>query len=450
MTTFLFHRYGSHYKALLQLGVPIVVGNIGQVVLSFADTLMIGWHSMRELAAAAFVNTMFLLLVIFALGFSMGLSPIVGRHFGRGEHGSIGRVLRAALVANLLLAVLLLAVTALLYVNLHRLGQPAELLPLMKPYLLVNMLSIPFACVTNVFKQFFEAIGRTKVSMVVMVCGNVTNIVGNALLIYGLCGMPEWGLLGAGVSTALSRVLMMTGFVLVFAFGSSYRTYRRDMLAMRTDAALFRQLNVLGWPSAVQVGIETAAFTLTSVFVGWIGTQALAAHQIMITMSGLFYMVYLGIASAVLVRVSHFNGQHDWKAIVDTSKAGFHIILVMASTVAVPVFLLRHQVGGWFTSDAQVGELVAVTIIPLILYQFGDGLQCTYANALRGLACMKPLMRASIVAYIGVSIPLSWLLGIVFGGGLLGVWSAFPVCLFVAGILYLRIFRRLVAEGKQR
>ena len=349
-----------------------------------------------------------------------------------------------------LLAVLLLAVTALLYVNLHRLGQPAELLPLMKPYLLVNMLSIPFACVTNVFKQFFEAIGRTKVSMVVMVCGNVTNIVGNALLIYGLCGMPEWGLLGAGVSTALSRVLMMTGFVLVFAFGSSYRTYRRDMLAMRTDAALFRQLNVLGWPSAVQVGIETAAFTLTSVFVGWIGTQALAAHQIMITMSGLFYMVYLGIASAVLVRVSHFNGQHDWKAIVDTSKAGFHIILVMASTVAVPVFLLRHQVGGWFTSDAQVGELVAVTIIPLILYQFGDGLQCTYANALRGLACMKPLMRASIVAYIGVSIPLSWLLGIVLGGGLLGVWSAFPVCLFVAGILYLRIFRRLVAEGKQR
>ena len=241
MTTFLFHRYGSHYKALLQLGVPIVVGNIGQVVLSFADTLMIGWHSMRELAAAAFVNTMFLLLVIFALGFSMGLSPIVGRHFGRGEHGSIGRVLRAALVANLLLAVLLLAVTALLYVNLHRLGQPAELLPLMKPYLLVNMLSIPFACVTNVFKQFFEAIGRTKVSMVVMVCGNVTNIVGNALLIYGLCGMPEWGLLGAGVSTALSRVLMMTGFVLVFAFGSRYSTYRRDMLAMRTDAALFRQ-----------------------------------------------------------------------------------------------------------------------------------------------------------------------------------------------------------------
>ena len=141
----------------------------------------------------------------------------------------------------------------------------------------------------------------------------------------------------------------------------------------------------------------------------------------------------------MLVRVSHFNGQHDWKAIVDTSKAGFHIILVMASTVAVPVFLLRHQVGGWFTSDAQVGELVAVTIIPLILYQFGDG-----------LACMTPLMRASIVAYIGVSIPLSWLLGIVLGGGLLGVWSAFPVCLFVAGILYLRIFRRLVAEGKQR
>ena len=79
-------RYGS----LVRLGLPIVVGQIGNVVLGFADTIMVGHHSMQELAAASFVNTMFTLVVLFATGFSYGLTPVVGSLFGRGDTGSIG------------------------------------------------------------------------------------------------------------------------------------------------------------------------------------------------------------------------------------------------------------------------------------------------------------------------------------------------------------------------
>ena len=160
-------KYRQHCRALLSLGVPIVVGQIGNIVLGFADTLMVGHHSMEELAAASFVNTMFMLFVIFGMGFSYGLTPIIGNHYGRGETDRIGTVVRGGLLANTLMCAVLLAVLAAMYLNLHRLGQPDELLPLMRPYLLVNIASLPFVCWMNTFKQFYDAIGDTKTPMYV-------------------------------------------------------------------------------------------------------------------------------------------------------------------------------------------------------------------------------------------------------------------------------------------
>ena len=145
---------------------------------------------------------------------------------------------------------------------------------------------------------------------------------------------------------------------------------------------------------------------------------------------------------AVSVRVSHFNGQGDHVAIRHTTWAGFHLILLIALMVSVPIVLLRHEIGAWFTDDASVHLLVAQCVIPLIIYQFGDGMQCTFANALRGLGCMKPLMYGSFVAYFVVSLPLSWLWGIYMGWGIVGIWFSFPVCLTVAAVIYYAIFRR--------
>ena len=121
----------SHYKALLKLGLPIVIGQLGMIVLGFADTLMIGHHSTEELASASFVNNVFNLAIIFATGFSYGLTPIVGSLFGSGEQKAVGHTLKNALWANGAIAVMLSTLMGILYLNIHRLGQPVELLPLM-------------------------------------------------------------------------------------------------------------------------------------------------------------------------------------------------------------------------------------------------------------------------------------------------------------------------------
>ena len=434
----------NHYKDLLRLGAPVVVGQIGNLVLNFADTFMIGHHSTVELAAASFVNNIFVLSIIFAMGFNYALTPIVGPFIGRQEQERVGKVVRAANYANLLLVLVLVATMVVFYFSLPYLGQPTELLPLMRPYLFVNIISIPLAVFGCQFKQFFDTIGRTKVSMYVLVTGNLLNILGNYLLIYGNFGFPELGLLGAGISTAFSRLVMAVAFVAVFKAMRECSVFNQGVRNARKSEviAYFKRLNMLGWLSAIQSTIECGAFSLVAIFVGWTGTKPLAAHQIMITMSLFFYNIYLGIATAISIRVSHFVGRRDKRAIVDVTRSGFLIIIGIATTMAIPVFFLRHRVGSVFTSDALVGELVAMTIIPLILYQLSDAFQCCLANALRGLGEMRQMMYAAFFSFFVVSLPLSWFLGIVCGFGIVGIWSAFPVCLTIAGILYYIIFVR--------
>lgn len=428
--------YLQHYQALFTLGVPIVIGQIGVIILGFADTLMIGHHSTQELAAASFVNNMFTLAIIFATGFSYGLTPIVGSLFGRGETSVVGRMLKNSLFANTLLAGGLTLIMGLLYLNLHRLGQPEELLPVMRPYFIVLLLSLLFVLLFNGFKQFADGITDTRTSMWILLGGNVANIVGNYILIYGKFGFPELGLVGAGLSTLLARIGMVVAFAYIFFGTRRYRVYHEGFRQGTLNRPDLVRLNKLGWPVALQMGMETASFSLSAIMVGWLGTAALAAHQIMLTVSQVCFMMYYGMGAAVAIRTSNFHGQNDTVNVRRSANAGFHIILLMAFCSALPIFLLRYSIGGWFTDDTTVSLLVAQLILPLMIYQFGDGMQCNFGNALRGISDVKPVMYFAFIAYFLISLPAGYFFGFVLDWGITGIWMAFPFGLTSAGLMY--------------
>ena len=431
----------THYKALFKLGIPIVIGQLGMIVLGFADTLMIGHHSTEDLAGASFVNNIFNLAIIFATGFSYGLTPIVGSLFGQGEQKAVGRTLKNALLVNGLIGILLTIVMGALYLNIHRLGQPEELLPLMRPYYMVLLISLMFVMLFNAFKQFADGITDTQTPMWILIGGNFLNIFGNWILIYGHFGFPEMGLLGAGIATLASRILMLLIFVALFFTGKRYQPYKEGFLTGKLNKSDFLQLNKLGWPVGLQMGMETASFSLSTIMVGWLGTLALAAHQVMLTIGQLGYMMYYGMAAAVAVRASNFHGQNDLASVRHSARAGFHIILLTGLTISIPLFLLRHQVGGWFTENDEVTLMVAGLVLPFIIYQFGDGLQCNYSNALRGIADVKPVMYIAFIAYFLISLPAGYLFGFVLDGGLTGIWLSFPFGLTSAGLMFWWRFR---------
>ncbi len=437
----LFATYKEHYIALFYLGLPIIIGQMGVIFLGFADTMMVGHHSTVELGAASFVNNVFALLIIFSTGFSYGLTPVVGGMYGNRQLALAGQALRNSLLANTLVGILLTLLMTILYLNLEHLGQPEELLPIIKPYYLTQLVSLIFVLLFNGFKQFTDGITDTKTAMWILLGGNLLNLVGNYLLIYGKCGLPELGLLGAGISTLFSRILMAVVFVVVFLYSRRFFRYRVGFFRLGWSRRLFGRLNALGWPVALQMGMETASFSLSAVMVGWIGTIALASHQIMCTLSQLTFMVFYGMGAAVAVRVSNFNGQNDKVNVRRAAYAGFHLIMLMAVVLSSLIFVFRNHIGLWFTDSQEVSALVAQLIILMLVYQFGDGLQISFANALRGISDVKPMMLIAFVAYFLISLPVGYFCGFTLGWGAVGVWMAFPFGLTSAGLMLWLRFR---------
>lgn len=432
----LLSTYAGQYKALASLGIPIIIGQLGVIILGFADTLMIGHYGTLELGAASFVNNIFGLIIVFSTGFSYGLTPIVGSFYGNREFMSAGQALRCSLGANLLVSVALTFVMALLYFNIHRLGQPEELLPLIRDYLLILMTSLIFVMLFNAFKQFTDGITDTRTPMWILLGGNLFNIIGNYLLIYGKFGFPEMGLVGAGISTLTSRILMTIVFAWIILGNKRYRRFRVGFYRLGWSWGMFRRLNGMGWPLALQMGMECASFSLSAIMIGWIGTIALASHQIMCTIAQLTFMVYYGMGAAIAIRVSNFRGIGDRVNERRSAYAGFHLILVIAIVLNLIIFLLRHHIGGWFTSSEEVSVMVTSLMLPFFIYQFGDGLQIAFANALRGIADVKPMMWIAFVAYFIISLPLGYVFGFVMNWGIVGVWMALPFGLTTAGILF--------------
>jgi MATE family multidrug resistance protein len=439
-------RYSSDYRNLISLALPIIIGQLGGIITGLADTLMVGWHSTEELAASSFVNNVINAFIITGTGFSFGLTPLVGSELAQRRHWAVGRWLRNSLVANLTTAALTVAILLVIYLNLGRMGQPEELLPLIRPYFAIIMVSVLLLMAANAFRQFVEGIADPKVSMWILIVGNALNIIGNYILIYGKCGMPEMGLYGAGISTLVSRIIMLVLFVVVFVVKRRYRPYRLGFFASRADGVSWRRLNALGWPIGLQQGLEAGTFCLTAIMVGWLGSMSLAAHQIVITISTFSYTTFLGLGAAVAIRASYFKGAGDWAQVRKITAAGLHIGAFTAAIVCVILLVVQRDIGALFTSDPEVTAIVISLFPILILYQFFDSAQIILANALRGLADVKVIMWVSLITNFLIAIPSGYLLGFPCDMGIRGVWMAYPIGFFFSVLLLgrraLRLMRR--------
>lgn len=438
-------KYGKYYKQIFVIGMPILLGQLGVIVTGFVDTMMVGRYSTDALASASFVNSVFNLMNILCLGFSYGLTPIVGAYFSKGEKGLIGAAVKTALVLNLLFGALCGAVMLVLYFFLDEMGQPMQLLPLMRPYYLTILLSMLPVVVVNVLRQFTDGITETKLSMMILLGGNVLNVIGNWLLIYGEFGFPEWGLFGVGISTLVARVLMLAVYVGCLCAMPCYRSYLRGFIGGIVSFKELLSVGRLSLPVSLQMGMETGIFTVATVFVGWFGTDYLAAYQVVLVMGTFGFMVYYSFGASMSIMIANYSGVGDKVRIRRCAQAGYHIILASAVCVSAVFLLEDRRIIGLFTSDDTVVALALTLIVPWVVYQIGDATQVAYANALRGIKCVMPVMRYAFYSYVVLGIPACYLFAFPFGGGVTGVFLSFAVSLFVAGVLFMLRFYREIA-----
>lgn len=442
--TNIIDKYGRHYSFLFKLALPIIIGQLGGIITGLADTIMVGQHSTDELAAASFVNNLLNAFIIFGTGFSFALTPLVGENLARGKKYVVAAWLKNSLLANLLLSVVLTGVLIVIYFNIGNMGQPEAILPLIRPYFIVSMISIIFVMLANSFRQFVEGITDPSVSMWILLSGNLINILGNYVLIYGKFGCPEMGLLGAGYSTLFSRIFMLAMFALVFLVRPSYKPYRQGFMRMWIMPNRLMRLTKLGVPIGLQQGLEAATFSLTAIMVGWLGSIELAAHQVVISISTVSFTIYLGLGSATAIRTSYSKGAGDWPQVRKITVAGVHLGIVVSFLTCLVLYMVRNSISFVFSDDPMVSQIVVMLLPILMLYQFVDGAQIVLANALRGISDVKPIMWISFITNFLIAIPAGYVLGFPLGMGISGVWLAYPIgFVFSVTLLGLRARKRM-------
>ena len=455
LSAFLWRLWGESYiaQSIIKLGIPIIIGQLGSIAQQFADTIMVGQYGTMELAAAGFVNNVFNFVIYFMLGISYASTPVIGASYSQKDYKAVAQSLVDSIVVNFLFSLVIVALLLLLYHNIAILQQPEEIMPYALPYFLIITASMPFMAVFNALKQYSDAVGKTKIPMWIMLGANAFNVLLNLPLIFGFelsifnyqFSMEALGLFGAGIATLISRILAVMALVVVIA---KMKKYKELKPSVSTGPKIHRMKHLLflGLPISIQLGLEASSFNICAIFMGWLGSIPLAAHQIMCTISTLCFQIVYGIGAAASVLISQFRGVGDWHNVRRTANTAFFIGIALILMMIGMIQIFRYPLVSCFTTSEEVVSVVLSLIPCFFIYQFGDCMQITFANALRGIAEVKKLMLYAFISYVIVSIPLSYVFAFIFGWGGVGVWMGMPFGLTTAGFLFYFEFRSKIQK----
>jgi MATE family multidrug resistance protein len=424
------------YKRNLALAVPIILSQIGQVTVSLADTLMVGQLGTTELASVAFATSIYMLVFIFGLGFSLGQTPHVGKAFGKKQWRKIGVLFQNALLLNTALSIVLSGIVFLFYPLFYRLNQPENVVNMAIPYFNWMLASNVPVLLFFTCRQFAEGVGNTKIAMWITLAGNVINIVLNYLLIFGKFGFPAWGVEGAGVATFIARVLMAFAFIFLVFKHPALNRFTRYFSRKKFYFPVIKKLTATGLPISGQLIVEVLAFSLCAIMIGWINEANLAAHQIVQQMASAAFMLGLGVASACTISISHQFGSRHYKASRMVALASLHLVTAFMSITAILFIVFRHRIPALFSSDPEVIHIAAQLFIIAGIFQLFDGWQTVGLAALRGLTDVTFAMYIAFISYMVVAMPVGYLLGFVWNLGSVGVWTGLCIGLMMASAAY--------------
>jgi len=427
---------------LASLALPVAAVQVGLVFQGIVDTAMVGRVSAPDLAAVALGNLYFFGISVFGMGMLMALDPIVSQAFGAEDRRGIELAIQRGLVLGLGLALASSLLLGLAGPVLRTLNQPLEVVPIAARYsyaLAAGM--IPFYGFV-VFRQTLQALGTVAPVVLAVVAGNLLNAAANWVLIFGNLGVPAMGAVGSGWATAASR-----WFMFGFLFWLGRATLRPYLRRLRSEALADRRrlaaMVRLGAPIGLHMFLEFGAFGAIGLAMGWLGTEAMAGHQIALNLAAMTFMLAVGVAQAAAVLVGKSVGEDDPPRARRFAGAAVAVCCVAMSFTAALFLSLPGVLADLFTEAAPVAAVAAALIPVAGVFQLFDGLQVVCAGALRGVAdTLRPLIY-NLLAFWLLGLPTSLFLGFRAGMGPAGLWWGLAAALgIVAVLLVSRLWRR--------
>ncbi len=431
-------RYTPHYLPNFKLALPVVLSQAGQMVVGLADTIMVGQLGAKELAAVSFANSIFIIGLVVNIGLSIAITPLIGKAHGANKSEKCAYWLKQGMAASLFFAVVQMLVMYGVSFAMPLMGQDQTVVQTAIPYYLILVSSIlPFS-IFMVFKQFAEGIANTRIAMIITLIANLINILFNYLFIFGKAGFPELGINGAGWATLLSRIIMPIVFIIVFAKLPFFKIYK--IAYQQSKLQLDKILSVIkvGIPIGGQMVIEVFAFSMGAIMMGWINQESMAAHQIVISMASVTYMMSVGLSSAATIKVSNYLGAGELNNLKYSAYAIVHKVMLFMTCTAVLFISMRNFLPSLFVDDPNVINIAASLMVVAGIFQLFDGLQVVWLGALRGLEDVKMPSIIAFITWIVLALPISYICAFTLEMGAIGIWIGYLTGLF-AGSIFLQI-----------
>ena len=428
---------------MLSLATPVVVAEVGWVAMQIVDISMVGQLGAEAIGAVGVGSTLFLAVAVVGIGMLLGLDPLVSQAFGSREVGECHAWLRHALVLGVVLTAPLTVLSWMAAALVSAWGFDPNVLSLTEGYLRVVTWSVLPLLLFTVFRRYMQAVGVVRPIMLTLVSANIINAVANWLLVFGHWGFPALGVEGAAWATVVSRTYMggLLGFL---AWRVTVRLHR-DHGAVLPAAGGFhmariRRLVQLGWPASAQMTLEVGVFAVATALAGRLEPHLLAAHQIVLNVVGLTFMVTYGVSSAGAVRVGQAVGRRD---LAGARRSGWVALgigaafmgVAAAGFLTVPVPILRI-----FTADARVIETGVLLLLVGAVFQLFDGLQAVATGVLRGLGDTRTPMLCNLLGHWCVGLPVGYALCFWWEWGVVGLWLGLSMGLILVGALLVPVW----------
>jgi len=436
----------------VKLALPIALTQLGQIAMMTTDLALIGRLGDHVVAASALAQIVLFVAFVLGMGLVSAVAPLAAQAFGAREPRMVRRALRVGLWAALILGVPLTAAQLYGEEILLALGQSPDSSALAARYLFGLAWCIIPAWWFIALRGFMGAVNRPEPALWITLVAIPANALIGYLLIYGEFGFPRLDVLGAGVATTIVNLGMcVAGFWVCYA-RHPFRKYRVLGRFWRMDWPLLGKLVVVGMPISGAFLLEYGLFASAGLLMGWIGTAALAAHQIALTVASVMFMVPFGISMAATVRVGHAVGARDADA---TRVAGFTAIALGAAfmaAMAVLAILTRDVLplaflGGDDADNGATAALAAALLVVGASFFICDGMQTIAAGALRGFNDTRIPLLFSVISFWAVGFPACYVLGFPWGGGAVGVWIGLSIGVALYALLLVWRFHLLTKRG---
>ncbi len=436
-------QYTREFKTNIALAIPVMLGQLGHVLVGFADNIMVGELGAPALAAVSLANSIFFIMMGLGVGFSFAITPLIAEADGSKNYLEGKKSYQHGLLILTLMGVVVTALLLILEPLLYMMNQPEEVVALTIPYYRVLAFSMIPLLIFQAIKQFTDGISQTKYAMIAILSSNVVNVFLNYTLIYGKLGFPALGIQGAAIGTLVSRFLMILALLYFIKNRKEFEPYNMAIAWLSIEKERIVKLLKLGYPTALQMFFEIGIFASGVILCGTLGTHEQAANQIALNLSTMTFMVATGMGVTATIRVGNQKGLKDYKNLKRIAVSIVLQMILISSVFAVFFILTKNYLPLIYIDDSNVLAIASKLLVISGLFQVSDGIQVVVLGALRGLQDMLVPMRLIFISYWIIGFPVCYYLGVQTSLGPVGIWIGLCVGLTVSSLFLFLRFQHL-------